>query len=158
MLYKPEIVCIKIYIADSGIRSAVVLDADIYTKPAELGYALETTVFKHVKDYFASINKLYQVGYIRDNNGAEIDVAVQYAGRPIQYIEAKMRNNSSVKDDNGIVIYGMKDVPGYVISKNATDFGLRDRSETQLYRIPAFAFLYLIGKNQKDRVVNAITE
>ena len=148
----------KIYIADSGIRSAVVLDADIYTKPAELGYALETTVFKHVKDYFASINKLYQVGYIRDNNGAEIDVAVQYAGRPIQYIEAKMRNNSSVKDDNGIVIYGMKDVPGYVISKNATDFGLRDRSETQLYRIPAFAFLYLIGKNQKDRVVNAITE
>jgi len=148
----------KIYIADSGIRSAVVLDADIYTKKSELGYALETTVFKHVKDYFTSINKLYEVGYVRDGKGAEIDVAVQYAGRPIQYIEAKMRNNSTVKDDNGIVIYGLADVPGYVISKNATDFGLSDRKDTQLYRIPAFAFLYLIGKTQKDRAIAALNE
>lgn len=141
----------KIYVSDSGIRGAVVLDADIYTKAAELGYALETTVFKHVKDYFAAENTLYEVGYIRDNNGAEIDVAVQYAGKPIQYIEAKMRNNSVVKDDNGIIIYGMKDVPGYVISKNPTDFGLTDRNETKLYRIPAYAFLYLIGKEQNKK-------
>lgn len=148
----------KIYIADSGIRSAVVLDADIYTKQAELGYALETTVFKHVKDYFTSINKLYEVGYVRDGNGAEIDVAVQYAGNPIQYIEAKMRNNSTVKDDNGIVIYGLEDIPGYVISKNATDYGLSDRKGTQLYRIPAFAFLYLIGKTQKERAIKALEE
>ena len=28
----------KIYIADSGIRGAVVLGADIYTKPSELGF------------------------------------------------------------------------------------------------------------------------
>ena len=146
----------KIYIADSGIRGAVVLDANIFTKADELGYALETTVYKHVKDYFTSINKLYQVGYVRDGNGAEIDVAVQYAGQPIQYIEAKMRNNSTVKDDNGIVIYGMKDIPGYVISKNATDYGLTMRKETQLYRIPAFAFLYLIGKNQKDNAVKSL--
>lgn len=148
----------KIYIADSGIRGAVVLDADIYTKPAELGYALETAVFKHVKDYFTSINKLYEVGYVRDGNGVEIDVAVQYAGQPIQYIEAKMRGNSTVKDDYGIVIYGMEDVPGYVVSKTATDFGLSDRKGTQLYRIPAFAFLYLIGQTQNDRAIKALEE
>ena len=86
--------------------------------------------------------------FIRDNNGAEIDVAVQYAGQPIQYIEAKMRNNSSIKDDNGIVIYGMDNTPGYVITKEATDFSLTKRGNTELYRVPAFAFLYLIGKNK----------
>lgn len=138
----------KIYIADSGIRGAVVLGADIYTKEAELGYALETAVYKHVKDYFTDKNSLYDVGFIRDNNGSEIDVAVQYAGQPIQYIEAKMRNNSSIKDDNGIVVYGMENAPGYVITKEATDFNLTQRGNTQLYRIPAFAFLYLIGKNK----------
>ena len=146
----------KIYISDSGIRSAVVLDADIYTKAAELGYALETTVFKHVKDYFSSINKLYQVGYIRDGGGAEIDVAVQYVGQAIQFIEAKMRNNSTVKDDNGIVIYGLSDIPGYVITKSSTDFGLSERKNTQLYRIPAFAFLYLIGKTQINNAIKAL--
>lgn len=138
----------KIYIADSGIRGAVVLGADIYTKEAELGYALETAVYKHVKDYFNDKNSLYDVGFIRDSNGAEIDVAVQYSGQPIQYIEAKMRNNSSIKDDNGIVIYGMAGTPGYVITKDATDFSLTKRGNTELYRIPAFAFLYLIGKNK----------
>lgn len=146
----------KIYISDSGIRSSVILDADIYTKPEELGYALETTVFKHVKDYFAAENKLYEVGYIRDNNGAEIDVAVQHTGQQIQFIEAKMRNNATVKDDNGIVIYGMQDVPGYVISKMSTDYGLTDRKNTQLYRIPAFAFLYLLGQQQKQSAMKMI--
>lgn len=139
----------KIYISDSGIRSAVVLGADIYTRPEELGYALETTVFKHVKDYFAAENSLYEVGYIRDGNGAEIDVAVHYVGRPFQYIEAKMRNNAAVRDDSGIVLYGMRDTPGYVISKAAADYGLTDRKGTQLYHIPAFAFLYLVGRPQK---------
>ncbi len=147
----------KIYIADSGIRGSVVLDADIYTKKEELGYALETTVFKHVKDYFALENTLYEVGYIRDGNGAEIDVAVQYAGAPVQYIEAKMRNNSTVKDDNGIVIYGMKDTPGYVITQNNTDFGITERQNTKLYRIPAFAFLYLIGRSRMRNIPNAET-
>lgn len=137
----------KIYVADSGIRGAVVLGADIYTKDEELGYALETAVYKHVNDYFTAQNSLYEVGYVRDNNGAEIDIAVQYASNPIQYVEAKMRNNSTVKDDNGIVIYGMENTPGYVITKNETDFGLTERGNTSLYRIPAFAFLYLIGKN-----------
>ena len=135
----------KIYVADSGIRGAVVLGADIYTKEDELGYALETAVYKHVCDYYYAQNSLYEVGYVRDGNGAEIDVAVQYAGRPIQFIEAKMRNNSTIKNDNGIVVYGMEDTPGYVITKNEADFGLTERGKTSLYRIPAYAFLYLIG-------------
>lgn len=147
----------KIYVADSGIRGAVVLGADIYTKPSELDFALETAVFKHVKDFFVSENTLYEVGYIRDSKGAEIDVAVQYAGQPIQYIEAKMRNNSTVKDDNRIVIYGMADTPGYVISKNLTDFGLSERGATSLYRIPAYAFLYLIGKQHNQQAIKALT-
>ena len=65
-----------------------------------------------------------------------------------------MRNNTTVKDDNGIVIYGMKDIPGYVISKTAADYGLTDRKNTQLYRVPAFAFLYLIGKQQNQSARN----
>ena len=70
---------------------------------------------------------------------------MQYAGKPIQFVEAKMRNNSTVKSDNGIVVYGMEDTPGYVITKNEADFGLTERGKTSLYRMPAYAFLYLIG-------------
>ena len=138
----------KIYVADSGIRAAIVLGADIVSKPEELGYATETSVFKHVKDYYFNFNSLYDVGYIRNARGAEIDIAVQYAGEPLQYIEAKMRNRATIKDDDGIVLYGIKGTPGYVISKENTDFGLSQREQTSLYRIPAFAFLYLIGNSE----------
>lgn len=148
----------KIYIADSGMRGAVVLEADILTNATELGYSLETAAYMHVRDYFTSINKLYQVGYIRDGNASEIDIAVQYSGKSVQYVEAKMRNNSKITDTDGIIIYGMKDIPGYVISKNATDFGLSKRKDTTLYRIPAFAFLYLIGQNREERAKNAIKQ
>lgn len=138
----------KIYVADSGIRAAIVLGADIVSKPEELGYATEISVFKHVKDYYFNFNSLYDVGYIRNAKGAEIDIAVQYAGEPLQYIEAKMRNRATIKDDDGIVLYGIKGTPGYVISKENTDYGLLQREQTSLYRIPAFAFLYLIGNSE----------
>ncbi len=146
----------KIYIADSGMRGAVVLEADVLTNATELGYSLETAAYMHVRDYFKSMNKLYQVGYIRDGGGAEIDIAVQYSGKPVQYLEVKMRNNSKISDTDGIVIYGMEDVPGYIISKNASDFGASNRKNTMLYRIPAFAFLYLIGQDCVERAKNAI--
>lgn len=138
----------KIYVSDSGVRGSIVLGADIVSKPEEMGYSLETSVFKHIKDYFFNLNTLYDVGYIRNNKGAEIDIAVQYVGNPIQYVEAKMRRRSSIKDDDGIIVYGLENTPGYVISRDATDYGLTQRGKTSLYRIPAFAFLYLIGYNE----------
>ena len=56
-----------------------------------------------------------------------------------------MRNNSVIHDDDAIVNNGMKEIPGYVVTKDMDDFGLSDRKETQLYRVPAQAFFYLIG-------------
>lgn len=84
---------------------------------------------------------LYEVGYIWDNNGAKIGITVQNIGKQVRYIETKMRNNTAIKDDNGIVIYGMKDVPGYVITKAATVMAWLS-GNTQLYRISAFTFLF----------------
>lgn len=64
----------------------------------------------------------------------------------LQYIEAKYRNNSVIKDSDGIVVFGTKDTPGYVITKDPDDYGLTERKQTKLYRIPAVAYFYLIGK------------
>ena len=45
----------------------------------------------------------------------------------------------------------------YVISKNPTDFGLSERGATSLYRISAYAFLYLIGKQHNQQAIKALT-
>ena len=66
----------------------------------------------------------------------------------IQYIEAKYRNDSIIKDTDGIVVFGMENTPGYAITKNPEDYGLSERKNTKLYRIPAAAYFYLIGRDQ----------
>ena len=137
----------KVYILDNGIRCAVTRNNDIETNLTEFDAAMETLSYKHVRDYFDSLDdELYRVGYIRNNKGQEIDIAVQEKNVDIQYIEAKNRNNSTIKDSDGIVVFGMKDTPGFVITKNIDDFGISERKNTKLYRIPAVAFLYLIGR------------
>ena len=45
----------------------------------------------------------------------------------------------------------------YVISKNPTDFGLSERGATSLYRISAYTFLYLIGKQHNQQAIKALT-
>ena len=136
----------KIHIADTGIRTVFVPRSNVYINSTELGYQMEIAAFKHVKDYLDRTKSLLQVGYIRDKKGQEADIAISDGYDFTQLIEVKARNNSQIKESDGIIIYGIKDIPGYVVTKDAMDFGLYNRGETSLYKIPAVAFLYLIGK------------
>ena len=136
----------KIHIADTGIRSVFVPRLNVYTNSTELGYQIETATFKHIRDYYNRIRSFLEIGYIKDKNGKEIDIVISDENVPIQLVEAKARNNSVIKDDDGIIVYGIKDIPGYVITKDSMDYGLTERKGTSLYRIPAVVFLYLIGK------------
>lgn len=137
----------KVHIADYGIKCAVKRNTDIETNPTELGAAIETITYKHTRDYFDGLDdELYQVGYSRNEKGQEIDIVVRKNGMDEQYIEAKYRNDSTIKDSDGIVSLGMQNTPGYVITKDPEDYGLTERKGTKLYRIPAVAYFYLIGK------------
>lgn len=138
----------KVHISDYGIKCAVTRVTDVESNPVEFGSAIETIAYKHTRDHFDELgDDLYTVGYSRSETGQEIDIVVQENAVDLQYIEAKYRNNSSVRDSDGIVVFGMKDTPGYVITKDPDDFGLTERKQTKLYRIPAVAYFYLIGRN-----------
>lgn len=141
----------KVYVSDYGIRCAVTRNNDVETNDTEMGYAIETVSFKHTYDYFMSVdNELFNVGYSKgDSSDKEIDIVVKENNNDYQYIEAKYRNNAHISDSDGIVVFGLKDIPGYVITKDTNDFGLFKRKETSLYRIPALAYFYLMGKNKK---------
>jgi len=141
----------KVYVSDYGIRCAVTRNNDVETNDTELGYAIETVSFKHTYDYFMSAdNELFNVGYSKgDSSDKEIDIVVQENNVDYQFIEAKYRNNAHISDNDGIVVFGLKDIPGYVITKDTNDFGLFKRKDTSLYRIPAVAYFYLLGKNTK---------
>lgn len=141
----------KIYISDAAIRNAVLLNDDISSNSEELGIVVETAVFKHVKAFY--YDQSAKVGYFRDivnNKTKEIDVVVELSRLPAILIEVKYRESSTIKEDDAIIAMGHPMYPGIVVTKNETDFGLYHYSNTKIFKIPACAFLYLLGHVEKQ--------
>lgn len=135
----------KIYIADAAIRNAVLMDKEILTNPTEMGKMVETTVYKHVAAFY--YQKATQVGYYRGGKkDKEIDIVVEYPNIKDILIEVKFREQAPIPDDDAIITLCDKASIGFIITKKAEDYGVHDTpSGTKLLRIPAFAFLYLLG-------------
>ena len=139
----------KIYIADAAIRNAVLMDDSVLTDPVEMGKIVETAVYKHVaascRRYAAS------VGYFRGGKrGKEIDIVVDYPNTRKILIEVKYREGAPIADDDAIVQLCGESSAAIVITKNADDFGVHNtKCGRDLLRIPAFAFLYLLGNAEK---------
>lgn len=135
----------KIYIADAAIRNAVLMDDSLLTNPVEMGKIVETAVYKHVAALYDK--RAASVGYYRGGKkNKEIDIVVDYSNTKNILIEVKYRENAPISNDDAIVQLCDEAAAAIIITKNADDFGAHDTpSGNQMLRIPAFAFLYLLG-------------
>lgn len=139
----------KIYIADAAIRNAVLMDDDVLTNPIELGKMVETAVYKHVAAFY--YQKATRVGYYRGGRkGKEIDVVVDYPNVRNILIEVKYREQAPIPDDSAICELCGEASAAIVVTKRADDYGIHHAPNGQeLIRIPAFAFLYLLGNAER---------
>ena len=139
----------KIYIADAAIRNAVLMDDSIITDPVEMGKVVETSVYKHIAAFYYQFAT--SVGYFRGGKkGKEIDVVVDYPNIKNMLIEVKYREDAPIPNDSAIVELCDEASAAIVVTKNADDFGVHNTNKSQdLIRIPAFAFLYLLGNAEK---------
>lgn len=139
----------KIYIADAAIRNAVLMDDSILTDPVEMRKIVETAVYKHVAAFYYQYAT--SVGYFRGGKkGKEIDIVVDYPNTKNILIEVKYREGAPIADDDAIVELCEESSAAIVVTKNAADFGVHNtKCGKDLLRIPAFAFLYLLGNAEK---------
>lgn len=140
----------KIYIADAAIRNAVLMDSDLLTNPVEMGKMVETAVYKHVAAFY--YQKATRVGYYRGGRkNKEIDIVVEYPHIRDIMVEVKYREQAPIANDDAIIEYCSQASAAFIITKRAEDFGVHDAPNGQkLLRIPAFAFLYLLGHAEKN--------
>ena len=140
----------KIYIADAAIRNAVLMDDSILSNPVEMGKVVETAVYKHVAAFY--YQGATSVGYYRGgkkNKG--IDIVVEYPNIRNILIEVKYREGAPIADDDAISRLCGKAAAAIVVTKNSADYGIRNaKSGAEMLRIPAFAFLYLLGHAEKN--------
>ncbi len=139
----------KIYIADAAIRNAVLMDDSLLTDPVEMGKIVETAVYKHVAAFY--YQKATSVGYFRGGKkDKEIDIVVDYFNSGNILIEVKYREGAPIADDDAICQLAPEASAAIVVTKNAADFGVHNTpSGKEMLRIPAFAFLYLLGHAEK---------
>lgn len=139
----------KIYIADAAIRNAVLMDDDLLTNPTELGKVVETTVYKHVASFYYQLAT--RVGYSRGGSkDNEVDIVVDYPNIKDILIEVKYREQAPISDDDAIVELSKDASAAIIVTKRADDYGThRTPAGKELIRIPAFAFLYLLGNAER---------
>lgn len=143
----------KIYVADAALRNAVlVLGEEVLSNPNDMGVIIETSVFKHVYTFYYSI--MPKIGYYRDSKkDKEIDVVVALPKGHKILIEVKYRSDTRMGKDEAIISMADQDdvVGAVVVTKNAEDFGvLPVNTRMPIVKIPAFAFLYLLGHAERD--------
>ena len=140
----------KIYIADAAIRNAVLMDESLLTDPEEMGKIVETAVYKHVAAFY--YQQATSVGYYRGGRkNKEIDIVVDYPSTKNILIEVKYREGAPIADDDAIVQYCDDAAIAIIVTKTADDYGVHNTpSGNKMLRIPAFAFLYLLGHAEKN--------
>ena len=140
----------KIYIADAAIRNAVLMDESMLTDPVQMGKVVETAVYKHVAAFY--YQQATSVGYFRGGKrGKEIDIVVDYPNTNNILIEVKYREGTPISDDDAISELCGEASAAIVVTKSASDFGVHNtKSGKDMIRIPAFAFLYLLGHAEKN--------
>ena len=139
----------KIYIADAAIQNAVLMDDSILTNPVQMGKIVETAVYKHVAAFY--YQRVTSVGYFRGGRkNKEIDIVVDYPHAKNILIEVKYRENAVIPDDDAISELAGEASSAIIVTKTPDDFGTHQtKSGTEMLRIPAFAFLYLLGNAEK---------
>lgn len=144
----------KIYIADAAIRNAVLMIDDVLSDEKELGNMVETTVYKHMLSFYQ--NSTANLGYFRkaNDNQKEVDVVVELPREKI-LCEVKYRNNSHIPGNDAIVELCSDEktnvTNAFLITKKLEDFGIsKHETKVPILRVPAIAFLYLIGKLESD--------
>ena len=139
----------KIYIADAAIRNAVLMDENLMTDPEQMGITVETAVYKHIAAFY--YQNTTHVGYYRGGKkGNEIDIVVDYPSGKI-LIEVKYRENAAIGEKDAIYELADEATCSIVVTKREEDYGIQNSGGAKkILRLPAFAFLYLLGNAEKN--------
>lgn len=144
----------KVFIADAAIRNAVLMIDDVLSDEQELGRMVETTVYKHLVSFYQASTA--HLGYFRKakDNQKEVDAVIELPREKI-LCEVKYRNNTHIPNSDAIVELcsdvGSGVTSAFLITKQLGDVGItKHETIIPILRIPAIAFLYLLGKAEAE--------
>jgi predicted AAA+ superfamily ATPase len=140
----------KVYLIDAALRNAVLLRGEeVLTDPTEIGMIVETAVLRHLYAYH--YRETPQISYWRDaKTGREVDLIVRGPDYLLP-VEVKYRSDPSEKP--GLIEFCRQEnvKRAYSVTRRENDFGIELPTglQTQILKIPAHIFTYLLGQAER---------
>ncbi|MBT0664124.1 ATP-binding protein [Geobacter pelophilus] len=145
---------VKVYLADAAIAPGVMLKGkELLEDTVQLGQAVETAFFKHVFSRYYQRSMAFS--YWRGKKDQEVDIIADTGKRLVPF-EVKYRGkNVEITELKGLIQFCQerKVNRGYVITKDAADFGvlqLPGGEQARALKIPAPLACYWLGRSELD--------
>jgi len=144
----------KYYLVDAALRNAVLLRGEeLLTDADEMGLVVETVVLRHLIAFHYQDSPT--IGYWNDAaSRKEVDIVIQSPKYTIP-IEVKYRQDSRPKSSDGMWVFCDREQVqrGFWITRADVDFDVVDAKDgsTEILRIPAHIFCYLLGQREHRR-------
>jgi predicted AAA+ superfamily ATPase len=142
----------KIYIADVAIRNAVLKPFDIMSNGEEMQVTIETLVFRHLISFYQNAPMVH-IGYYQKLNESQKEEDIIVIELPKEKIlcGVNYRNNANLTGSDAIIALskeeGTKVTSAFVIIKVLRIMAIAKHDTLiPVLRIPALAFIYLLGR------------
>lgn len=116
-----------------------------------MGIIVETAVYKHIASFYYPVAP--KIGYYREKRGnKEVDIIVALPRRRI-LVEVKYREDTTLEKNSALMLLAnqQETLGAILVTKRAEDFGVvPSETKVRIVKIPAFAFLYLLGHAEKE--------
>lgn len=134
----------KAYLAHPSLRNAVLMQGEeVLTDSAALGHLVETAVVTATLQLARDASSWF--GYWRDpSSGREVDLVLTLPSAAA-VVEVKYQADTTIRPSEGIAVFRRSDpsVRRWLITRRAEDVAAD--AALGLVRVPAFAYLYLLG-------------
>jgi predicted AAA+ superfamily ATPase len=140
----------KIYVTDASIRNIMVSHDELLADSELMDAIVETTIYKHIRSFYAG-NPKVELGYYRSPGPRSKGIDIVISGpRDRIFVDVNYRETYRLGPDQPSWALSSEAASCLIITKRDDDFGLLQAGPDKIYRIPAPAFLYLLGHAEKN--------
>lgn len=131
----------KVYISDPALCNAALLFLQRQTG----GAVLEGVLFRHLRTFFDE--QKVEVGFYRESSrGKKIDMTVLYPDGQYLLVNFAYQEKTTLRKTDALITLSDNPLPNYLVTKNPGDYGLFEFHGTSVYKLPACAIAYILGR------------
>lgn len=144
----------KIYVIDGALKNVLIVKERHDIDQSFMNYSAEVAAFRQLK-HMTMYTGQTSIGYYRTSGakGKVIDIVVKEPKGNV-FIDIRYLDDYVFNRSEPIWEYQNESKYAFVLTKKEDDFGPFPNGPEKLYRMPAHAYLYVLGNAEKEKIIS----